>query len=96
MIRKRHVTRSCVVERVSLFPDWGEKIITRMKDQDLTAKDARYHPFCQRKVDRLPFETGAKKGYRPARNVDEAMEYIYSYLEEKSEECQFSMEELLN
>ncbi|GBL98675.1 hypothetical protein AVEN_19720-1 [Araneus ventricosus] len=39
---------------------------------------------------------GLKGGYRPARNVDEVMEYIYSYLEEKSGECQFSMEELLN
>ncbi|GBN09825.1 hypothetical protein AVEN_224496-1 [Araneus ventricosus] len=75
---------------------WGEKIITSIKDQDLTAKDARYHLFCQRKLYRLPSETEAKRGYRPARNIDEAMEYIYSYLEEKSEECQFSMEELLN
>ncbi|GBM91682.1 hypothetical protein AVEN_79275-1 [Araneus ventricosus] len=76
--------------------DWGEKIIIRIKGQDLTAKDARYHLFCQRKLYRLPSEIGVKRGYRPLRNVDEAMEYIYSYLEEKSEECQFSMEELLN
>ncbi|GBM16779.1 hypothetical protein AVEN_9372-1 [Araneus ventricosus] len=76
--------------------DWGEKIITRIKDQDLTAKDASYHLFCQRELYRLLSETGGKRGYRPARNVDEAMEYIYYYLDGKSEECQFSMEELLN
>ncbi|GBM29730.1 hypothetical protein AVEN_156912-1 [Araneus ventricosus] len=69
--------------------DWGEKIITRIKDQDLTTTDARYHLFCLRKLYRFPPETRAKRGYRPARNVDEAMEYIYSYLEENSEECQF-------
>ncbi|GBN61965.1 hypothetical protein AVEN_148394-1 [Araneus ventricosus] len=76
--------------------DWEEKVITRIKDQDLAAKDARYHLFCQRELCRLPSETRAERGYRPARNVDEAMEYIYSYLEGKYEECKFSMEELLN
>ncbi|GBM65912.1 hypothetical protein AVEN_156970-1 [Araneus ventricosus] len=30
--------------------DWEEKIITRIKDQDLIAKDDRYHLFCQRKL----------------------------------------------
>ncbi|GBO39839.1 hypothetical protein AVEN_240427-1 [Araneus ventricosus] len=76
--------------------DCEEKIITRIKDQYFASKDARYHFFCQMKLYRLPSETGAKRGYRPARNVVETMECIYSYLEEKPEECKFSMEELLN
>ncbi|KAG8182331.1 hypothetical protein JTE90_004097 [Oedothorax gibbosus] len=34
-----------------------------------------------------------KRGYRPASNVDEAMGYVFSYLEDNSEECQFSFED---
>ncbi|KAG8178708.1 hypothetical protein JTE90_024830 [Oedothorax gibbosus] len=50
------------------------------------------HLSCYRKLySRAP--TGMKRGYRPASNVDEAMGYVFSYLEDNSEECQFSFED---
>lgn len=39
---------------------------------------------------------GQKGGHRPARNVDEDMEYISEYLLESSEECQFSLNKLID
>lgn len=76
--------------------DWGREIIKRIQHvADLVAVDARYHMSCQKRLyNRVP--SGKKRGYRPATNVDEAMEYIYSYLTENSEECQFSLDELMD
>lgn len=40
--------------------------------------------------------SGRKSGFRPATQVEATtMEEIYSYLIENSEECQFSLEELM-
>lgn len=62
---------------------------------DLVAADAAYHLSCYKKLySTVP--TGMKRGHRPASNVDEAMEFIFSYLEENSDECQFSFEDLVN
>ena len=76
---------------------WAQKIIDHIREQDLPVKDARYHHlFCQKKLYQLLFKMMVTRKYCPTRNVDEVMQYIYSCLEEKSEECQFTMEKLLN
>ncbi|KAG8176230.1 hypothetical protein JTE90_011100 [Oedothorax gibbosus] len=68
---------------------WAQEILQRIstlpEGTDLVAADAAYHISCYRKLySRVP--TGMKRGYHPASNVDEAMEYIFSYLEDNSEE----------
>ncbi|KAG8190191.1 hypothetical protein JTE90_011915 [Oedothorax gibbosus] len=68
-----------------------QRISTLLEGTDLVAADADLS--CYRKLySRVP--TGMKRGYRS--NVDEAMEYIFSYLEDNSEECQFLFEDLVN
>ncbi|KMQ88812.1 hypothetical protein RF55_11637 [Lasius niger] len=76
--------------------EWGRKVIDRIQHVfDLVAVDAKYHNLCMKKFYSPP-SSGKKRGYRPATNVDEAMEAIYFYLEENSEECQFSLDDLMN
>lgn len=58
------------------------------------ALDARYHQLYQRKLYKAP-QKGLKIGGRSYHNVDEAMSKCFSYLEENSEECQFSFHHLL-
>ena len=62
---------------------------------DLVAVDAQYHNSCM-KAFYLPAKTSQKRGYWPASNVDEAMKTIFSYLRDNAEECQFSLEDLIN
>lgn len=57
--------------------------------------DAWYHRFFNRKLHHKPSE-GLKRGHRPSTSTDEAMEYIYTYVEENGEECQFPIEDLMN
>ncbi|GBO01871.1 hypothetical protein AVEN_179541-1 [Araneus ventricosus] len=76
--------------------EWAHNIINRLQSTEgLVKDDAQYHLFCHRKLYKQP-STSHKKGRKPADNVNEAMEQIISYLEENSEECQFSMDELIN
>ena len=76
--------------------EWGQIIIERIQHvADLVAVDAKYHNTCMKKFYSSP-SSRKKRGYRPATNVDEAMESIYLCLEENAEECQFSLDDLLN
>lgn len=76
--------------------EWGKKVLDRIRNvKDLVAVDAWYHRFCHRKLYQRP-KSEMKRGHRPASNIDEAMETIYSYLENNSEECQFLIEDLMN
>ncbi|CAL1286439.1 unnamed protein product [Larinioides sclopetarius] len=76
--------------------EWILKIKERISENtDLVALDARYHRFCQTKLYQAP-PTGKSKGNRQHTTVDEAMEKIYSFLEEKADECQFSLDELMD
>lgn len=74
---------------------WALKIKERIsEDTDLPALDARYHRFCQRKLYRPPTR-GLKRGGHIQSTVDVAMAKIFDFLEENSEECQFSLTELI-
>lgn len=75
--------------------EWALKILERIRNEDdLVAVDAWYHRFCNRKLYQKP-SGEVKSGRPPATNTDEAMEYIYNYLEENGEECQFPIEDLM-
>lgn len=89
--------RATVLEAAERRDDeWGKNIIQRLaSENDLVAADARYHNLCYKKLFNNPSTSGQKRGYRPASEVEEAMECIYSYLSENSDECQFSLDELL-
>lgn len=80
--------------------DWGREILERLEQvNDLVAVDAQYHNSCMKKLyQATPTGQMKKRGpYRPRSNeIDIAMQYIYSYLEENSEECQFSLDELMD
>lgn len=72
-----------IVERIRCVPD-------------LVAVGARYHRTCISHVyHALPAEA-VQKGRPTGDKVDKAMEGIYLFLKENSDECQFSMNELLN
>lgn len=77
--------------------EWGETVINRLSSvTDLVAADAMYHAVCHKRFYGTNAPTGEKRGYRPATTVDEAMEHIYVYLADHSDECQFSLEELMD
>ncbi|CAG9817879.1 unnamed protein product [Phaedon cochleariae] len=75
--------------------NWASEVWQRISDEDLCARDAWYHRFCQRDFYR-PVRSGGEKGRPLSKDVDEAMEMIFSYIENNPEECQFSLEELMN
>lgn len=76
--------------------EWSQKVIERIQHEpDLVAADAWYHSFCHKKLYQS-IKCGAKRGRRPASSIDEAMEAIFTYIETKFEECQFSLDELMN
>ena len=62
------------------------------ENTDLVALDARYHRFCQTKH----HQPGKSRGNHQHPTVDEAMEKIFSFLEENAEECQLSLDELID
>lgn len=77
--------------------EFATSIIERIRGiPDLVAVGARYHRTCISHVyHALPVEEN-KKGRPMGDKIDEAMEGIYSFLKENSDECQFSISELMN
>lgn len=76
--------------------DWGRAIVERLEHvHDLVAADAQYHNSCMKKLYQAPRSEEIKKRGPYAGEIDTAMEYIYSYLEQNSDECQFSLDELM-
>ncbi|GBP63216.1 hypothetical protein EVAR_89483_1 [Eumeta japonica] len=76
--------------------DWGQAIVERLEQvTDLVAADAQYHNSCMKKLYQTRSTEERKKRGPYACEIDTAMQYIYSYLEENSEECQFSLDELM-
>lgn len=76
--------------------DWGDKIVERISQvNDVGTFDGFYHRLCHKKLySRTKSEM--KRGFRPASKVDEAMNFIFDYLEENSDECQFTLDDLIN
>ncbi|KAG5861006.1 hypothetical protein JTB14_026245 [Gonioctena quinquepunctata] len=76
--------------------DWGQAIVERLEQvTDLVAADAQYHNSCMKKLYQTPSTEKRKKRGPYASEIDTAMQYIHSYLEENSEDCQFSLDELM-
>lgn len=99
-VEKMDTDKSIVSAGKKRSDEWGEKVVdrvqqVRLNETDLVEVDAQYHLLCQQKFYTRP-TTGAKWGYRPATNVDEAMEVIYTYLDNNSDECQFSLDHLID
>lgn len=79
--------------------EWGQQIIDRLirEGTDLVAADARYHHRCHQNLYSLPRSLDKRPLMRPdVCNLPQAMEAIYSYLRENREECQFSLQELMD
>lgn len=80
--------------------EWGQKIEDRMSmldnmDTDLIAVNAEYHQKCIHNFYRIPARVHKRPG-QPTPNIDQAMEIIFTFLEENSDECQFSLGQLLD
>lgn len=77
--------------------EWALKIKQKIsEDTDLVALDARYHLFCQRMLYKSPSKglgRGSNNAY--SSSVDKAMDKIFTYLEGNSDECQFSLNQLI-
>lgn len=77
--------------------EYGKAIIRRLLPvTDLVASDCQYHSLCMRKLYNRPKIQGKRKSGPFANNVESAMEYIYTYLENNDGECQFSFDELID
>lgn len=75
--------------------EWAIKIKERIKDEtDLVALRARYHLLCQRRLYKPPSK-GLGRGSYVHCNINEAMDCIFAYMEEHSDECQFSLTQLI-
>ncbi|XP_031335335.1 uncharacterized protein LOC116165167 isoform X2 [Photinus pyralis] len=73
----------------------GRAILLRIGSvHDLPAADAQYHFLCMKEL-YLPKRQTKTQG-RPRNDVDEEMQCIFNYIEDSSEECQFTIEELIN
>lgn len=79
--------------------EWGKKVEERISQlhnlhTDLVAVNAEYHQKCLASFYHSP-KSEQERGFRPASSVDEAMQVIFSYLDENCDECQFSIQELI-
>lgn len=76
--------------------EWARSIIDRLENvMDLVARNARYHSFCMKKLYNRQPVIEKKVGERTDR-AEKAMEPIYEYLTENSDECQFSLNDLIS
>ncbi|KAG5880417.1 hypothetical protein JTB14_003088 [Gonioctena quinquepunctata] len=77
--------------------DYGRAIIERLAAvPDLRAADAQYHFLCMKNLNRPRRKGNPSTGGRPRYGVDDVMQSIFEYLENSSDESQFTIEELMN
>lgn len=80
--------------------EWGKTIEERLIRQmpnfncDLVAVNAEYHKKCLASFYHPP-NSAHKRGFHPSPSVDEAMQVIFSYIDDNSDECQFSIQQLI-
>lgn len=75
--------------------DFGRSVIQRIEPvTDLVAADAQYHVLCMKTL-YLPQRSLHEIGRPPGLEVEDAMQNVYRFLESSDEECQFTMEELM-
>jgi hypothetical protein len=89
--------RDTILEQAKARNDkWGKAVAKRVINVvDLVAADAKYHQSCFTDFFRNPIQTGFKRGRPPDEDIQSTMHEIYSCLE-NSDDCQFSMKELLD
>lgn len=76
--------------------EWGDKIVEQISQvNDQVGFDGLYHRLCHKKLYSRP-KSEMKRGFRPTSNLDEAMQFIFDYLKENSDECQFTLDDLIN
>lgn len=77
--------------------EYGRAILQRVGPvPDLIAADGQYHLFCMKKLYCRP-QAEEKKVRGPfGEEIEEAMQNIFHFLDDNDEECQFSLEELMN
>ncbi|KAG5894597.1 hypothetical protein JTB14_038127 [Gonioctena quinquepunctata] len=77
--------------------DYGRAIIERLAaGPDSRAADAQYHFSCMKDLN-IPSRKGnPPTGDRPRDEVDDVMQSIFEYLENSSDESQFTIGELMN
>jgi len=78
----------------------GKAVALRIQPvDDLVAYEAQYHLYCYKNFcsgfAKTPLPASIKRGPF-AKEIDEAMDSIYNCLENNSDECQFSLDELIN
>lgn len=79
--------------------DYSKAIIQRLEPiPDLIAADGQYHSLCMKHLNvRVPIQGEITKHRgRPKDEVDTCMQFVFSYLENSDEECQFTSDELMN
>jgi len=77
--------------------EWAQEIMHRLASiDDLVAADARYHSQCRIKLYQSLPTTTLNRGYSMPNAITESMDYIFSYLAEHREECQFSLNDLID
>lgn len=76
--------------------EWSRTVVERIQHvADLVAVDAKYHNTCMQIIYSMP-SSGQKRVHRSVTNLDEAMEFIYSYLKKNAEGCQFPLYEAMD
>lgn len=69
----------------------GDKIVEQISQvNDQVGFDGLYHRLCHKELYSRP-KSEMKRGFRPTSNLDEAMQFIFDYLEENSDKCQFTL-----
>lgn len=99
-MRVHTVSRPSVKERLMAIlkerKDPGPlRILASINNVDLVAMQARYHFSCVRNLVRQNDGAQEKKGRSPS-PVDDAMQYIFNYLEEQGDSCQFTIAHLMD
>jgi len=75
--------------------EFGKIVWKRViSEPDLVAAEAIYHHDCYVKFSRTSSIPTQKRGRPKVSNISEAMDIIFKYIEE-SEECQFSIDDLI-
>lgn len=76
--------------------NYGRDLIERIEHvDDLVAADGQYHIKCFKGLYGRPKVEEPKRRGPFVVEIDRAMEYVYDYLENSDDECQFSMDELM-
>ncbi|KAK2578573.1 hypothetical protein KPH14_012007 [Odynerus spinipes] len=88
------VTNSEFRDTVFIHFNHRKDVLARIENvPDLTIVEARYHRTCWNNKKRIAVQN--RPGRPISSEIDRAMEYIYNYIDQNSDECQFTLQELI-